>query len=656
MMSMKPKKIIRRSAVFFTLLFALFFGTGTGEAYALDARIAFSDPSTSLESEFDVSMKVNSLDGPKIGKVDIMLSYDSQYLEFLGGEHAEGGAGSVKISASEGGSDTEWAFSLKFKALQAGESQITVSTWEIYDADGQAASLGQQGSSKITVSGGESVGADANLSSLKIAPGILAPEFSPDVTEYTTLVGTDVEKVTVSAIPALESSKVIISGNDSLVLGENKIQCQVTAQDGVTSKTYTITLTKQEGVVTQIESVGGAELSSENVSLHGIEYNIASSFDTSLLPEGFTLGRYSYNGKDVAAGHAEGQDFIIMYLIAANGSGGLYSYNPQSNQWTIYTKLTSASKAITIIPIGADVSVPEGFKENTLELTSTGVKIPGWTWASDPEERYYIVYGMNANGEKNFYRYDKAEKTIQRFFSDPAIENGISTQDFNHVQEQYNALLKDYDLRGKILIALVIALLILLAALLFILLTLGRKASAGKRRGKKEGDAKTDLVREQIKREENRGRSKVRVSRREDELKEEEPEIVDLEEAKTRNEEASEDEALNLAAVKSSVPEEEMIEEEMPENEVFGAEVSGKEIFEEKAAEEEVFEEKDSEREVPEKAGEEEEMNSEEEEEFEDLEILDLDDLDDADTPESEVKSGDEEKRGLSFSREDSKE
>lgn len=513
---MRTGKNVMRNVSIFILFLAIFLGIRTGNAYALDARIAFSDPSASLGSELDVSMKVNSLDGPKIGKVDIMLSYDSQYLEFLGGEHAEGGAGSVKVSASEGGSDTEWAFTLRFKALQAGESQITVSTWEIYDADGQAASLGQQGSSTIAISGGESGGTDANLASLKIAPGILTPEFSPDITEYTTLVGTDVEKITVSAVPVLESAKVIISGNDSLVLGENRIECQVTAEDGVTSRTYTIVLTKQEGVVTQIESVGGAELSSENVSLHGIEYNIASSFDTSLLPEGFTLGRYSYNGKDVAAGHAEGQDFMIMYLIAANGSGGLYSYNPQSNQWTVYTKLTSASKAITIIPIGADVSVPEGFKENTLELTSTGVKIPGWTWASDPDERYYIVYGMNANGEKNFYRYDKAEKTIQRFFSDPAIENGISTQEFNHVQEQYNALLKDYDLRGKVLIGLVIALVIMLAVLLFLLLSFGRRAKAGRNREKKEGDPKVNSIREQIKHEENRGRSKVRVRQREE--------------------------------------------------------------------------------------------------------------------------------------------
>lgn len=621
---MRTGKNVMRNVSIFILFLAIFFGIRTGNAYALDARIAFSDPSASLGSELDVSMKVNSLDGPKIGKVDIMLSYDSQYLEFLGGEHAEGGAGSVKVSASEGGSDTEWAFTLRFKALQAGESQITVSTWEIYDADGQAASLGQQGSSTIAISGGESGGTDANLASLKIAPGILTPEFSPDITEYTTLVGTDVEKITVSAVPVLESAKVIISGNDSLVLGENRIECQVTAEDGVTSRTYTIVLTKQEGVVTQIESVGGAELSSENVSLHGIEYNIASSFDTSLLPEGFTLGRYSYNGKDVAAGHAEGQDFMIMYLIAANGSGGLYSYNPQSNQWTVYTKLTSASKAITIIPIGADVSVPEGFKENTLELTSTGVKIPGWTWASDLDERYYIVYGMNANGEKNFYRYDKAEKTIQRFFSDPAIENGISTQEFNHVQEQYNALLKDYDLRGKVLIGLVIALVILLAVLLFLLLSFGRRAKAGRNREKKEGDPKANSIREQIKHEENRGRSKVRVRQREE--REETLSVQSSSERVLKENELEKELQSELAPIENRVERSELEtaesedakEEKGEAPEEVGATLDAEQSF---SSEKVLFEKAEDSGEA--------EPDSKEEEEFEELEILDLEDLED---------------------------
>lgn len=502
---------------FFSLILLVFLTlAGFQDVYALDTRLSFSDPSATVGSEFDVSMKVTSLDGYKIGKVDLMLSYDSQYLEFQGGDYAEGGAGSIKVTAGEGASDTEWSFNLKFKALQAGESGISVGTWEIYDGDGQAASLSQQGSSKITLNAGESSSTDANLSSLKIAPGILTPEFSPEVTEYTSLVGTDVEKITVSATPQIESSKVIISGNEGLVIGENRIECQVTAEDGVTSKTYAIILTKQEGVVTQFENVGGAELSSENVNLHGTEYTIASSFDVSLLPEGFVLGRYSYKGKDVAAGQAEGQDFIIMYLIAANGSGGLYSYNPESEQWTAYTKLTAASKAVTVVPLGKDVVVPEGFKESTFELTGSGIKIQGWTWASDSEERYYIFYGMNADGEKNFYRYDTAEKTIQRFFSDPAIENGITREDFNHIQEEYSSLLKDYQLRGKALIGLIILSIVLLIIIIFMGIIFGRRSIAGKKEDTAQSDHKEESIAEKIKKEENRGKAKVKVFKREE--------------------------------------------------------------------------------------------------------------------------------------------
>ena len=39
---------------------------------------------------------------------------------------------------------------------------------------------------------------------------------------------------------------VAVSGNDELQDGENTITCTVTAEDGVTTKTYTIVVTKSD--------------------------------------------------------------------------------------------------------------------------------------------------------------------------------------------------------------------------------------------------------------------------------------------------------------------------------------------------------------------------------------------------------------------------
>ena len=47
------------------------------------------------------------------------------------------------------------AYELKFKALTAGTSQITVKEQEVYDADSKLVTVDQQGQSKVTVTAEE---------------------------------------------------------------------------------------------------------------------------------------------------------------------------------------------------------------------------------------------------------------------------------------------------------------------------------------------------------------------------------------------------------------------------------------------------------------------------------------------------------------------
>ena len=63
-----------------------------------------------------------------------MLSYDPNILEFVGGADASGGAGSVSVRQTAEAGAQQMATVLTFRALQAGSTQITVSTQEVYDA------------------------------------------------------------------------------------------------------------------------------------------------------------------------------------------------------------------------------------------------------------------------------------------------------------------------------------------------------------------------------------------------------------------------------------------------------------------------------------------------------------------------------------------
>ena len=104
-----------------------------------------------------------------------------------------------------------------------------------------------------------------------VAP--LAPRFMPGTAVYTTAVDSTVTQVTVMPIPAHpraqfiyldENDQVLTDANSSEtgfqvdlpVVGDNVIKVKVTAEDGGTMKTYTVTVTRVVGLARNREGVG----------------------------------------------------------------------------------------------------------------------------------------------------------------------------------------------------------------------------------------------------------------------------------------------------------------------------------------------------------------------------------------------------------------
>ena len=246
------KRLKRLVATVLTLM--MLFTVFTAQmvtSYAAAGKITFSDPTVTVGNQVSVKMKIASSDGTALGASDVRLQYDSSALEFLSGTSANGGAGSIRVlGAMESANQITFTFTLKFKALKAGTTNIKVTSQEVYDANSQMVTVEHVGSSAVKVSAPVTYSKDAALSSITISPGELTPEFSADVTEYTAVVGADVDKLTVSAPANHDKASVSVSGNEGLQLGENTITCKVTAEDGETTKTYTILVTKTEEMPT----------------------------------------------------------------------------------------------------------------------------------------------------------------------------------------------------------------------------------------------------------------------------------------------------------------------------------------------------------------------------------------------------------------------
>lgn len=98
------------------------------------------------------------------------------------------------------------------------------------------------------------VSSNANLSALTISPGALSPPFAASITAYSASVPNSVSAVALTPTAEQPNATITVNGtavssgssiNVPLAVCANTISVSVTAQDGVTTKLYALTITRQ---------------------------------------------------------------------------------------------------------------------------------------------------------------------------------------------------------------------------------------------------------------------------------------------------------------------------------------------------------------------------------------------------------------------------
>jgi hypothetical protein len=87
---------------------------------------------------------------------------------------------------------------------------------------------------------------DATLSSLTVSMGTLTPAFDAEIESYSVSVPNTVARIVIATSPTHENAIVSGTGATNLFVGKNTIAVTVTAEDGTTTKTYSITVTREE--------------------------------------------------------------------------------------------------------------------------------------------------------------------------------------------------------------------------------------------------------------------------------------------------------------------------------------------------------------------------------------------------------------------------
>lgn len=446
----------KRRLRFLSSLFAIILMLGCimipdTNAQASSLSVGVSASSVKIGDTVTVSITV-----PAGVSATVNVTYPSGTFSFSSASDtasANGGTVSMTIG-SYGSSNTKTTGTMKFKAKAAGSATFSASAPIAGNQDGDRVSVGgasasvrvkneanENNSNKSDSSNGSDASdnnsddnktksADNSLASLTLSSGSLSPAFKYNVTNYTAEVANDVTSVVVSAKTSNANATVeSVKGGENLLVGANKIQIVVKAENGVTA-TYTITVTRKESGDTTDDNTDEPEPDNTDepqeqcYDIGGVKMYPSEDGDESQIPEGFALSEitlwekaYPYWVNDTI-----GSDVGLIYLVDENKENGAWYRISEASPYEANPFICFKSEYGYIIatPEKMNETAPAGYTSETINIEGKGVA-DAFVKAGDEEK--CLIYAVNQDGVYGLYQYDLQDRTYMRYKEAPVAED-----------------------------------------------------------------------------------------------------------------------------------------------------------------------------------------------------------------------------------------
>jgi hypothetical protein len=162
---------------------------------------------------------------------------------------------------------------------------------------------------------------NANLSALTLSSGTLSPVFASGTTSYSASVGNATSSITVTPTKADANATVTVNGASpstpvALNVGANVISLLVTAQDGTTTKTYTVTITRA-AVLPSVNSPTSSAITATSATLGG---NVTFDGGGTISERGVVYAVTATNGNPLIGGTG-------VTKLPVTGTTGVFSAN-----------------------------------------------------------------------------------------------------------------------------------------------------------------------------------------------------------------------------------------------------------------------------------------------------------------------------------------
>lgn len=296
------------------------------------------------------------------------------------------------VGDSGTGNNTTKTFSVTCKSTSTGIINFVMSG-DITSSDGTNTKI--SGSKSVTVVTPRAKSTNNKLKSLSVDDYELSPKFDKDVNEYSVSVPSTVEKINIVAKKADSYASLEGTGEKTVEEGVNTFEIVVTSETGV-SNTYKL--------IVNVEDQDPIE-----VIVDGKKYTVVKVAKNLEKPELFEETTIKIEEYDIPAFVNEVSNYTLVGLKDESGNISLFIYN--NGEYTKYNAFISDKVSIIFLDME---KVPTNYIKTSVTVNEEKIvayKLKG--------EEKLLVYGLNlGTGKKNYYTYDKEEKTLQIFDKD----------------------------------------------------------------------------------------------------------------------------------------------------------------------------------------------------------------------------------------------
>lgn len=394
------------------LLLCTFLAVPSKKASAADVMIAFSADRSSMEIGETVNVNINFGAIDNISVLDVYVSYDSSRMEYIssGERGISGGSGLLHISADKTTEMTaNVSYQLSFRAIASGTCSVSLSDQRI-----------------VRNLSGYDMTTSSNRVSIKIN-GNVAPASIGDT--QTTQLSSD----------NLLTSLRVSAGELTPAFKSNKTK-------------YTLEVTND---VSELFLAWKTSDPDADVRIDGNEMLFDGDNEVKVIvtaPNGDEkVYKINVHRESLAESKKRQKD---------DSNKGL-GFSIYEDEGLVY--LQNKYK-LAVVDVDESDEVPAGFRKTSVLLY--GINVTAYAVASDLDSDYLIMYCMDENGDKDFYQFDRSDKTLTRYTGDLIdrinANKGNESSDDIIRSEEYQARLNQ--------MAIIIALLVALCVMLIIII------------------------------------------------------------------------------------------------------------------------------------------------------------------------------------------